>query len=121
MEEICNIWGIKFAEQFAGAQMMRPYNSKKMITEKVEKKDVIKLQAEMKDKLREMMKQSQNFPRELIFVGRNMNLVRSLNKHHGGVADRITILAKSAYIGSETLKSESMKIYYCRAKDRNSL
>ena len=48
------------------------------------------------------MKQSQKFPRELIFVGRNMNLVRSLNKYHGGIAERITIMAKSAYIGSET-------------------
>jgi len=36
-----------------------------------------------------------------MFIGRNMNLVRSLNKHHGGIADRISILAKSAYIGAQ--------------------
>ena len=48
------------------------------------------------------MKQTQNFPKELLFVGRSMNLVRSLNKHHGGIADRITIMAKSAYVGSQT-------------------
>lgn len=47
-----------------------------------------------------MMKETINFPKELIFVGRNMNLVRSLNKHHGGVADRISILAKSAFVGA---------------------
>lgn len=29
-----------------------------------------------------------------------MNLVRSLNKYYGGIADRIGILGKSAYIGA---------------------
>lgn len=30
-----------------------------------------------------------------------MNLVRSLNKFYGGQADRISIMAKTAYIGSK--------------------
>jgi len=30
-----------------------------------------------------------------------MNLVRSLNKHYGGLADRIAIMAKTAYVGSK--------------------
>ena len=29
-----------------------------------------------------------------------MNLVRSLNKYYGGIADRITVMAQSAYVGS---------------------
>jgi len=29
-----------------------------------------------------------------------MNLVRSLNKYYGGIVDRITVMAKSAYVGS---------------------
>ena len=52
MEEVCELWGIKFADQFAGFQMMRPYNPKKMVTEKVEKQDILTRQAQMKDKLR---------------------------------------------------------------------
>lgn len=51
------------------------------------------------------MKETINFPKELLFVGRNMNLVRSLNKHYGGVADRIAIMAKSANIGTRTINS----------------
>lgn len=31
-----------------------------------------------------------------------MNLVRSLNKYYGGIVDRITVMAKSAYVGSQT-------------------
>ena len=42
-----------------------------------------------------------NFPKELLFISRNMNLVRSLNKFYGGQADRISIMAKTAYIGSK--------------------
>lgn len=30
-----------------------------------------------------------------------MNLVRSLNKFYGGQADRISIMAKTAYVGSK--------------------
>ena len=47
-----------------------------------------------------MMKQTINFPKQLIFVGRNLNLVRSLNKYHGGISDRIAILARSANVGA---------------------
>ena len=48
-----------------------------------------------------------NFPKELLYISRNMNLVRSLNKFHGGVADRIPIMAKAAYFGSQLQHSES--------------
>lgn len=46
------------------------------------------------------MKETINFPKELLYISRNMNLVRSLNKFYGGVADRIPIMAKAAFIGS---------------------
>ena len=59
MKEVCRGWGMKFSDEFAGAQLLRPYSSKKMLTEKIEKKgnsynslDVIKLQMQMKQKLK---------------------------------------------------------------------
>lgn len=51
--------------------------------------------------MKELMQQTIHFPKELLFISRNMNLVRSLNKHYGGQADRISIMAKTAYIGSK--------------------
>ena len=54
----------------------------------------------MKGKVREIMNDTINFPKELIFIGRNMNLVRSLNKYYGGIADRISIMAKAANFGT---------------------
>jgi aarF domain-containing kinase len=58
------------------------------------------MQLEMKGKIKEIMKDTINFPKELLFISRNMNLVRSLNKFHGGAADRISIMAQAAFIGS---------------------
>lgn len=60
------------------------------------------------------MKQTQNFPKELLFISRNMNLVRSLNKYYGGIADRISIMAKSAYVGAQTDQQHKPRsgIYY---------
>ena len=62
------------------------------------------------------MKDTMNFPKELIYISRNMNLVRSLNKYHGGVADRIPIMAKAAYYGSQLQHSESKSISKCRSR-----
>jgi aarF domain-containing kinase len=68
---------------------------------------VLKLQFELKAKLKDMMSETIHYPKELIFISRNMNLVRSLNKYYGGVADRITIMANSAYIGAQTENAAS--------------
>ncbi len=35
-----------------------------------------------------------------MYIGRNMNLVRSLNKYNGSIANRMNILAEAAYKGS---------------------
>jgi aarF domain-containing kinase len=62
----------------------------------------------MKGKIKEMMKDTMNFPKELLYISRNMNLVRSLNKFHGGIADRIPILARAAFYGT-TLSHSNCK------------
>ena len=54
----------------------------------------------MKGKIKQIMQDTINFPKELLFISRNMNLVRSLNKFYGGVAPRIPIMAHAAFIGS---------------------
>lgn len=54
----------------------------------------------MKGKIKQIMQDTINFPKELLFISRNMNLVRSLNKFYGGAAPRIPIMAHAAFIGS---------------------
>ncbi len=64
------------------------------------------------------MKDTINFPKELLYISRNMNLVRSLNKFYGGIADRITIMANAAYIGTTINHSHCMKYTIQKQKDR---
>ena len=52
MKAICEGWGMKYNEQFSGMTMMRPYNPKKLLTKKVEKQDVIRMQLEMKKNMK---------------------------------------------------------------------
>lgn len=43
---------MNFSEAFAGAQLMRPYSSKKLLTDKIQKEDIVKLQLELKGKVK---------------------------------------------------------------------
>ena len=61
------------------------------------------MQLEMKGKIKQIMQDTIKFPKELLFISRNMNLVRSLNKHYGGIAPRIPIMAHAAFIGSTSM------------------
>lgn len=44
MRKICEGWGMTYSDHFAGMTLMRPYSTKKLLTKKVEKKDIIKAQ-----------------------------------------------------------------------------
>lgn len=69
MKEICSRWGIKFRDSFASAQMLRPYDQKKNIYQKISdngtpvvNSDVMKMQSKMKDDIREVMQTDMGFP-----------------------------------------------------------
>jgi aarF domain-containing kinase len=46
-----------------------------------------------------MMNDANALPKELIFVGRNMNIVRSLNKQFGSSINRINVMAEVSVKG----------------------
>lgn len=71
--------------------------------------DVINMQLKMKSDIKEIMTSTKNFPEELIFVGRNMNLIRSINKFYGSNVDRVSIMVETAAKGSVTPNSKSNK------------
>lgn len=76
------------------------------------------MQQEMKGRVRKIMQDTINFPKELLFISRNMNLVRSLNKYYRGVAPRIPIMAHAAFIGSTFEHSYSNQFSIQRCRDR---
>ncbi len=54
------------------------------------------MQIKFKNESKKLLQETAKFPKELIFVGRNMNLVRSLNKKCGSEINRVNILAEHA-------------------------
>lgn len=58
------------------------------------KDEVFELQMKFKKDLKKMLKDTSIFPEELIYIGRNINLVRSINKKCGSLVNRVNVMAK---------------------------
>jgi aarF domain-containing kinase len=95
-------WGIEDVTLFASATLQRPYDPQKAVhlsSETITLRDVYKMQMMSKDRLRQFLSDTDKIPRELIMIGRNMNLVRSNNKEFGSPVNRINIMALWAVRG----------------------
>lgn len=58
-----------------------------------------------------MMGDTNKFPKELIFIGRNMNLIRSINKKMGSIVNRVNVMAKYSAIGINTNRTKDSNNY----------
>jgi aarF domain-containing kinase len=85
LNEIGKEWGIPDISVFATVTLAKPWkedisphiNNKTFLT------DAFKMQEKSKDNLIEFLKNMEKMPQELIFVGRNLNIVRANNKALG--------------------------------------
>lgn len=111
MEQICNSWGIQHANTFASFQLMKPYfvDSNKPIGRDMTMEEVVEMQLRTKERIRSLLFDSALIPRELLFVGRNMNLMRSNNKDTGSSVNRVHVLAKYAARGAEAAQNAKDK------------
>ena len=64
------------------------------------KADVYAMQARGKERVRSLLHDTEKIPRELMFLGRNMNIVRANNKALGSLVNRVGIMASFAARGS---------------------
>lgn len=88
-------------EMFTSMQLMKPYSKKNPVHVHTTTKEDIKefknnMKNSRKDDTRKMMKLSNLYPKDLLFINRNMNLVRSINKRCGSLVNRINIMARYA-------------------------
>lgn len=103
LESICSKWGISDIPIFASATLMRPWNIggiQSSINEPTStsstQQDTYSSQSEAKDRVRAFLSNSQSIPLELIMVGRNLNIVRSINRSAGSPVNRIGLMADRA-------------------------
>ena len=98
LSEVTTAWGIKAPDLFASATLMRPYeggdgSSKRRITDELKGKTAAErhyeVQERMRQGIREILSEEENFPRELLFIGRNMRIVQGNNQFLGSPVNRI--------------------------------
>ncbi|KAJ3270867.1 hypothetical protein HDV01_007338 [Terramyces sp. JEL0728] len=94
---IAKSWGIGDLNVIATATLARPWKAGKPIhSTKITITDIFEAQKNSKNRLSKFLKNTQTLPKELIFVGRNLNCVRANNKLLGSPVNRINIMANSA-------------------------
>ena len=96
-------WGIKAADLFASATLMRPYEgggeeggTKGMLRDTMGKKTAgertYEMQKQMKQGIKDFLADEENFPKEIIFIGRNMRIVQGNNQFMGSPVNRIKMM-----------------------------
>ncbi|KAF7729934.1 hypothetical protein EC973_003347 [Apophysomyces ossiformis] len=102
MNSICREWGIHDTNIFASITLQKPFSPSKAVhlgSSNVDMQDVHELQTNLKSRLKHFLEDQALFPRELIFLSRNMNIVRANNKTVGSPVNRINIMAQWAVRG----------------------
>ncbi|TPX14447.1 uncharacterized protein E0L32_005411 [Thyridium curvatum] len=91
-------WGIRAADMFASATLMRPYEGgdgdfRRMMTADLEgmtpSERHYEMQRRMKQGIREILADEDKWPKELVFIGRNMRIVQGNNQYMGSPVNRV--------------------------------
>lgn len=96
LKKIVQSWGIGNADLFASLTIQKPFTAQSMRSGQVSKSDIMAMEHQMKDHVKNLLAREELVPQELVFVGRSMNLLRSVNKSYGAPVNRINIMAGCA-------------------------
>ncbi|EXF85833.1 ABC1 family protein [Colletotrichum fioriniae PJ7] len=105
IEKVTTEWGIKAADLFASATLMRPYEggderTRNGIMKELEGKTPAErhyeMQQRMKQGIRDMLADEEKWPKELIFIGRNMRIVQGNNQYLGSPVNRVKMMGEWA-------------------------
>ncbi|KAJ2866650.1 hypothetical protein GGH94_001376 [Coemansia aciculifera] len=105
MARIAESWGISDAGMFSSMVSLKPpilgghHRANVDDTEKGESKRAYEQQMEVKRRTIAALRESSSLPPELVFVTRNMNIVRANNQSLGTPVNRVQILGQYAALG----------------------
>lgn len=95
-------WGIKAADLFASATLMKPYEGGSQSTkdgimmkgmeDKTSAEKHYEMEQKMKQGLRDILADEDKWPKELLFIGRNMRIVQANNQYMGSPVNRIKMM-----------------------------
>jgi aarF domain-containing kinase len=102
----CAEWGIKAPELFASSTLMRPYEGgddsfRRGMLEDMEKGTTASerhyaMQARMKQGIRDILADEERWPKEFIFLGRNLRIVQANNQRMGSPVNRVKRMGRWA-------------------------
>ncbi|KAI8832661.1 ABC1 family-domain-containing protein [Chytriomyces cf. hyalinus JEL632] len=110
VEEIVKRWGINDTQMFAMGTLQKPWSTRSGVSStmtdvfdstygrplssdpEIRKKEMYEMQMKMKERAKKYLADTDRVPRELIFVGRNLNIIRSNNKVYGSPVNRINLM-----------------------------
>ncbi|GKT62374.1 ABC1 family protein [Colletotrichum tofieldiae] len=105
IEQVTNEWGIKAADLFASATLLRPYEGgddrtrnglMKELEGKTPAERHYEMQQRMKQGIREILADEEKWPKELVFIGRNMRIVQGNNQYLGSPVNRVKMMGEWA-------------------------
>jgi aarF domain-containing kinase len=100
INDVVHSWGVNNADIFASATLMRPYtggdnSTTSALTEelkgKSEQERAYEMQVKMRAGIKQILGDETKWPRELIFIGRNLRIVQGNNQFLGSPVNRIKI------------------------------
>ncbi|KAF3007010.1 hypothetical protein E8E14_008779 [Neopestalotiopsis sp. 37M] len=103
--EVSEEWGIKAPDIFASATLMRPYEGGDNSTRaeilrdlegKTQAERSFEAQQRMKQGIRDVLADEDKWPKELVFIGRNMRIVQGNNQFMGSPVNRIKMMGNWA-------------------------
>lgn len=112
LQEVVSGWGVNNPDIFASATLMKPYEGGdrstssriKGLTEGEKKKRQFEMQNAMRKGVKEILGDEKKWPRELIFIGRNMRIVQGNNQYLGSPVNRVKI---TGYWASRSLSEDA--------------
>ncbi|KAM0542764.1 hypothetical protein ACHAPJ_012647 [Fusarium lateritium] len=105
ISRVTEAWGIKAADLFASATLLRPYEGgdkrthngiMKELEGKTPAERHYAMQQRMKQGIREVLADEDKWPQELIFIGRNMRIVQGNNQYLGSPVNRVKMMGEWA-------------------------
>ncbi|KAK8155161.1 ABC1 family-domain-containing protein [Phyllosticta citrichinensis] len=100
ISDIVRSWGVNSPDLFASATLMRPYTGgdqstseelRKGVKGKTEGERAYEMQMKMRAGIKQILSDETKWPKELIFIGRNLRIVQGNNQFLGSPVNRIKI------------------------------
>ncbi|TPP53738.1 ABC1 family protein [Leishmania donovani] len=97
LRRVVHDWGINDAEMFASIQAQKPFEAIQAGSyDEVTRDEVIAMQTKAHERAKEILRDTRRIPKELIMVGRSLDILRGVNRLYGSPVNRMNMFVQSA-------------------------